>query len=115
MSDIERTPWLHITSQFRWHGEAYITGTRDGLLALAGAINEALLNGDATAEVFATDGEGYGIVVRLSSTVGGLGRPVYFETLAREAFAWEAEQHERIIKDRRRKRSPSRLSSQGEG
>lgn len=101
---VDQAPWVHITSQFHEHGEAYVTGTREGLVALRDALDVALAKGDATAEVFATDGEGYGIVVRLSGTLSGLGEPVYFETLARNAYHAEVRLHDSIVKDRRRRR-----------
>ena len=104
-------PWLHITSQFHEHGEAYVTGTREGLEKLRAAIDQALLINDGVAEVYATDGEGYGVIVRLSSTLAGLGSPVYFETLARNAYASEVRLHEQIVKDRRRRKAAARSST----
>jgi hypothetical protein len=108
MSAVTKAPWLHITSQFHEHGEAYLTGTTEGLEALRDAIDAALKTGDATAEVYATDGEGYGIIVRRSNTVAGLGEPIYFETLARDAYHTEIRLHEHIVRDRRRKRTQSK-------
>jgi len=103
MSDLHKAPWLHITSQFAEHGEAILTGTRDGLIALRDAVDKALETGDGKAAVYSTDGEGYAAIVRLSSTKAGLGEPVYFETIARNAYHTEIRLHEHIIKDRRRR------------
>jgi pyruvate/2-oxoacid:ferredoxin oxidoreductase beta subunit len=103
MTKLDDTPWMHLISQFYEHGEAYITGTEAGLLALRDAIEEAILNGDGKAAVFSTDGEGYRVVVRKSNTVAGCGEPVYFETLARNAFHTELKLHESISRDRRRR------------
>lgn len=109
MAKLSDTPWLHIMSQFREHGAAYITGTREGLLELRGAIDAALNTEMNTAgdEVYAsacsTDGEGYHVIIRLSTTLKGLGKPVYFETVAREAYHDECRLNEQLIKDRRKR------------
>lgn len=65
MSD---TRYLHIYAQAFWHEEAVIVGNRDALLALADAINVAVLSGDSgteSMEAFTADGEGYTVRVRL--------------------------------------------------
>ncbi len=62
--------WVHLYAQAMWHSEAAIEGTRDGLKALRGAIDEALRkNGEAeTALLFTADGEGYRTRVRMRTT-----------------------------------------------
>lgn len=59
------TEWLHLFAQPQWHFEASIVGTRKGIEALRDALNRALDDADgvASAEVFANDGEGYGVNV----------------------------------------------------
>lgn len=69
--------WLHVYGQFCWHSEAYIRGTREGLVVLRDALNTAIETGSGSAEVFASDGEGYSVDVIRSSTVHGIGRPEY--------------------------------------
>lgn len=54
---------LHCYAQSHWHTEAYISGGRDALLALRGAIDKALADGKAKCDVFASDGEGYTLFV----------------------------------------------------
>lgn len=72
-----RFNWLHVYGQFCWHSEATIRGTRDGLIALRDAIDAAIETGSGSAEVIASDGEGYSVDVIRSSTVRGIGRPEY--------------------------------------
>lgn len=59
------TPTLHVHPQPMWHGSAAIVGNGAALEALQRAIAVALSCGDATAVVYAADGEGYSISVRL--------------------------------------------------
>jgi hypothetical protein len=46
-----------------WHDEAGIVGTRDALVLLRAAIDDALTSGMSTFETFAADGEGYDLSV----------------------------------------------------
>ena len=64
-------PWLHIYSQPCEHFEARIVGNRKALQILGDTIHRAMelpIDADIAArspEVFATDGEGYEVVVKL--------------------------------------------------
>lgn len=54
---------LHCYAQSLWHAEAYLSGGRDALLALRGAIDKALHDGSGECNLFASDGEGYTVYV----------------------------------------------------
>jgi hypothetical protein len=54
---------LHVYAQPWSHGEAWVVGTREGLMELRDAINRALSDGTSRAEVVAMDGEGYRALV----------------------------------------------------
>ena len=84
MTDLNKTPWLHVRGQFTYHAEATIRGTAEGLAALRQAIDDALREGRGEAEVFATDGEGYGITVDRMRTVASLGKPQYLDEIGRQ-------------------------------
>lgn len=57
-------PLLHVYGQFAWHDDVFIIGNRQALEALWEAIGKALEQGQGkTGDVFAADGEGYGVVV----------------------------------------------------
>lgn len=60
---LAQLPMIHIYGQDRWHEPAQIIGNRRGLEMLRDAIDGALRSGIEEAEVYATDGEGYGIAV----------------------------------------------------
>jgi hypothetical protein len=77
MADLKSTPWLHIRPQHWNHDPAEIVGTPSGLSALREAIDDALETRDGERDVFASDGEGYGVKVRCSRTLSGLGQPFY--------------------------------------
>lgn len=64
MSDF---PSIHLYGQHSEHDEAFIIGTRDALIALRKAIDAALEAQEATAEVYANDGEGYDLIVKCVS------------------------------------------------
>lgn len=57
--------WLQLHPQEMWHGEAVIEGNASALRALANALLTAA-DGDASEldDVFASDGEGYSILIR---------------------------------------------------
>jgi len=50
---------LHIYAQGYWHGDAFIVGTREALVALRDAIDGAIANGSADCESSVNDGEGF--------------------------------------------------------
>lgn len=55
---------LHIFGQEQWHDEAYITGTKEALIRLRDAIDNAINNDVISRPVFMTnDGEGYHIQI----------------------------------------------------
>jgi hypothetical protein len=54
---------LHVYSPSMWHDEGGIVGTRDALVLLRVAIDDALTNGKSTIETFAADGEEYDLHV----------------------------------------------------
>lgn len=63
---LDTVPRLHIYAQPAEHAEAYVVGTRTGLLTLRDAIDAALTNdarATAVAECYASDGEGYALRV----------------------------------------------------
>lgn len=59
---------LHIHAQKAHHDDAFIVGSREGLLAMRKAIDLALDNRMAAAEVSVGDGEGYHVLVMLIDT-----------------------------------------------
>lgn len=57
-------PYLQIEPQHSWHGDAIIQGNESGLRRLAEALLKAANgNGSECKTMFASDGEGYTIVV----------------------------------------------------
>lgn len=53
---------LHLYAQEWWHDDARIAGTKDALILLRDALNEAIENGASICEdVFTSDGEGYDV------------------------------------------------------
>jgi hypothetical protein len=52
-------PLIHQYAQDSWHDESLIYATRDGLLALRAAIDQALETGHGFTSASAHDGEGY--------------------------------------------------------
>lgn len=85
----DKTPWLHIRGQFTYHAEATIRATEEGLLALLDAVQTAIAEGKGVAEVFASDGEGYELIVERSSTIAGIGEPTYADAEAAALAAME--------------------------
>jgi hypothetical protein len=81
--DPGRVGWLHLRPQFTYHAEASIVGTRKGIEALRDAVEAALSGGEGEATVCASGGEGYGLTVRCSRTIAGLGKPTYLDEEAR--------------------------------
>ena len=68
---------LNIYGQEYWHTDARIIGNRNGLLALQKVIAEALHNGKAMSEntpdpLFASDGEGYSVIVECHDDEWGI-------------------------------------------
>jgi len=68
MADPETFALIHVAGQPCNHFDAVISGTREGLQALAETIARALDAGEATVvDAFASDGEGYDLTVKLLS------------------------------------------------
>lgn len=59
---------LHIHAQKAHHDDAFIVGSREGLLAMREAIDLALDDCTAAAEVSVGDGEGYHVLIMLIDT-----------------------------------------------
>jgi hypothetical protein len=71
-------PYLQIEPQHLWHGDAIIQGNESGLRKLAAALLKAA---DATAETshtyFASDGEGYDIIILHEEKPSAFREPFY--------------------------------------
>jgi hypothetical protein len=67
---------LNIYGQEAWHDDARIVGNREGLEALRAVIADALSQGAATSQsvdpIFASDGEGYEVIVELHNDPWGI-------------------------------------------
>jgi len=62
MQNVEKV--LHMYSQSQPHGEAYIVGDVNALMALRDSIDRAIATGyGSTSGVYSQDGEGYPVVV----------------------------------------------------
>ena len=85
----EQTPWLHLRGQFTYHGEALISGTKPGLIALRDALTKAIEERDAELEAFASDGEGYAITIRRCARIRDMGSSPYIDELARASAEYE--------------------------
>ena len=68
--EYDALPWLHIYGQFCQHDEATIIGTKESLMALRDAIDAAVADGRAVAEMVAADGEGYGLRIERTNHTG---------------------------------------------
>lgn len=56
--------YLNVYAQPFWHGEAYLTGTIDGLKALRDALDDVIkANQTRALESMASDGEGYTLML----------------------------------------------------
>lgn len=85
---IHQLPQVHLYGQPSWHEDAFVVGNRAGLEMLRRAIDDALRTGAQEAEVFATDGEGYGIkVVELADAILDEMPLPYTAPEAKEMFA----------------------------
>lgn len=74
--EIRETPaTINVYPQDIWHDDLVIKANKQALLALKMAIEQALSadSSVATAEVFASDGEGYSIILEVLT--GGCGDP----------------------------------------
>lgn len=70
MWDEQRTPFGHIYPQFVWHSEALLIANEAALREIAtGALN-AIERGRATVAMFASDGEGYQLVIERTNLTG---------------------------------------------
>lgn len=90
---LRQLPQVHLYGQPIQHMDAHVIGNRAGLEALRDAITKALATGAEEAEVYATDGEGYGIkVMELSDAIMDDMSLPYTDPEAREMFAkqWPA-------------------------
>lgn len=56
---------LHVYGPDQWHGETFVVGNREALLALRDALDEALETGSGLALAYAADGEGFSCGVLL--------------------------------------------------
>jgi len=77
---------LNIYGQEAWHTEARIVGNREGLLVLKATIDRALTYkratsstdekpNDGTTALFASDGEGYEVIVEMHNDIWGIQAP----------------------------------------
>ncbi|MFJ6411301.1 hypothetical protein ACIQLG_00720 [Terribacillus saccharophilus] len=62
---LKGTNHLHLYAQTRHHADAFIVGNREGLTRLRDALNKSLEDGQAQAEFFPSDGEGYDTYIKL--------------------------------------------------
>lgn len=69
--------FLHVYPQHSWHSPATIRGNVEALKALRDALDEAISEGKSAARAFATDGEGYEILVERCATMAHIGEPFY--------------------------------------
>ena len=58
---------LHIYGQQRWHDDAVIVGTKEALIQLRDALDQAIANKNGAARVTQTDGEGFDIIIMTST------------------------------------------------
>ena len=68
-------PWLHIYAQPFQHEDAVIRGNVEALTALRDALTVAIETGQAEADAFCHDGEGFGVLcqrVNLNALMGPL-------------------------------------------
>lgn len=75
--------WMHVYGQQRPHAPAIIVANRKALEQLQQAIGAALASLEGEAEVFASDGEGYRVQVRMVNVLNNLGEPRYISYLER--------------------------------
>jgi hypothetical protein len=76
--------WLNIYGQTSHHSEAVIVGTHESLYKLAQSIIEAVALGkESSADFFASDGEGYEVIIRIVDSVGNMADPEYTDYLER--------------------------------
>lgn len=75
--NISGAPFLHVFPQHSWHSPATIRGNIAALKALRDAIDAAIEKGEASARAFATDGEGYEILIERCATMAHIGEPFY--------------------------------------
>lgn len=58
---------MHIYSQEFWHSPAMIMASRDSLVDLRNAIEQALINDQTKVEFFCSDGEGYVLWIKVAT------------------------------------------------
>ena len=66
-------PWLHVYAQSHEHSRAIIRGKVEALRALRDALEKAIEAGQAEAQAFCHDGEGYAILCQRVNLNGLLG------------------------------------------
>lgn len=90
--------WGHIYAQGSQHSPAQISGTREFLLELREAIDEALRTNRSasTDSLFTSDGEGYRAIIAPMGEKAAQrqGTLPYYETAVLNYAAWEAENDE---------------------
>mgnify|MGYP000704624513 CR=1 FL=1 len=74
-----KLPWLHIRPQNWSHDLVEMVGTSEGLEAAKAAIETAIQTKSGECCLYASDGEGYPLRIRRSSTLSGLGDPFYLD------------------------------------
>lgn len=82
---------LHIHGQDYYHEPAFIVGTPESLVALKKAIDRALQKEAAISNTFASDGEGYSLVViKVEDTDKYWDNPLlpYSDEMCKNPFAW---------------------------
>lgn len=99
-------PWMHVYGQYMPHDCATLRGTVAALTAVRNAIDVALKEGTGTAEVFASDGEGYKINVTRTSTFAQLGAPEYIYEKEFELGMRTAERDRKYRPDQRQGNTP---------
>lgn len=82
-------PYVHIYAQHWEHSPATIRGNREGLLELKRAIEVALEKGGGKANLFTSDGEGYGVYVERVNLISSLGKLPYVQDLIWESVKFE--------------------------
>lgn len=78
-------PELHIYSQYCEHQDAYLVGNRQALIILRDTLNQVLDSNQAHATgVFASDGEGYNILILPSEDISELRLPYSADYISKE-------------------------------
>jgi hypothetical protein len=81
---------IQIYAQEQWHDEAVIIANKEALLRLKAVIEKALETGEAHGKFWASDGEGYAVVVKV---LGGIWTDITWNTLSMPYMAEFARRH----------------------